>query len=121
MEFQLRARTLTISAVGAFFLLALGCQKMPAAFAALADRDTPTEVAASDAAQAHSLGLPDFTPLVEKCGPAVVNVEVIEHPHRHQVANRGSSSSDEDDPLAEFFRRFGLPGPGGFPGFGKKK
>jgi serine protease Do len=49
--------------------------------------------------------LPDFTPLVSRYGPAVVNIEVIEKPE-------GSGPSG-DDPLNDFFRRFGIPAPGG--------
>jgi serine protease Do len=50
--------------------------------------------------------LPNFAPLVERYGPAVVNVEVIQ-------ASRGElGSMTEGDPLFEFFRRFGIPVPG---------
>lgn len=55
-------------------------------------------------------GLPNFAPLVERYGPAVVNVEVI-----HQVGDELSGLS-EIDPLFEFFRRFGAPpGEGAIP------
>ena len=50
--------------------------------------------------------LPDFSPLVEKYGPAVVNVEVVEKP---QTAGPGGLSPN--DPFYDFFRRFGIPGP----------
>lgn len=51
-------------------------------------------------------GLPDFTELVEKQGPAVVNVSTTS-------AARTSSHSPvpEDDPFYDFFRRFGPPQP----------
>jgi serine protease Do len=51
-------------------------------------------------------GLPDFTELVEKQGPAVVNVSTTS-------AARGGPQSPvpEDDPFYEFFRRFGPPQP----------
>ncbi|MGA7538122.1 MAG: DegQ family serine endoprotease [Steroidobacteraceae bacterium] len=48
--------------------------------------------------------LPDFAPLVAKYGPAVVNVEVIEKP--------SGDSPQGNDPLNQFFRRFGIPAPG---------
>src|ERR1044071_4370056 len=52
--------------------------------------------------------LPDFATLVEQVGPAVVNVSVLEKAHR--VRRDSSSDSDEaDDPVQEFFRRFGMP------------
>jgi serine protease Do len=52
--------------------------------------------------------MPDFSALVERYGPAVVNVEVVERP---QAAGRGGA--DADDPLNDFFRRFGIPNQGG--------
>jgi serine protease Do len=52
--------------------------------------------------------LPDFTPLVEQYGKAVVNVEVIQT--RRMGAPGGLTA---DDPLLDFFRRFGLPPPQG--------
>ncbi|HEY4341660.1 MAG TPA: Do family serine endopeptidase [Steroidobacteraceae bacterium] len=52
--------------------------------------------------------MPDFSALVERYGPAVVNVEVVERP---QSAGRGGP--DADDPLNDFFRRFGIPNQGG--------
>jgi serine protease Do len=55
-------------------------------------------------------GLPDFSPLVDRYGDAVVNVEVIGSAHRDT-----SDGMSEDDPLRDFFRRFGMPGPGGSP------
>jgi serine protease Do len=49
--------------------------------------------------------LPDFRPLVRKYGDAVVFVEVVQ---RRQLTSGGLAP---DDPLFEFFRRFGLPAP----------
>ena len=55
--------------------------------------------------------LPDFTELVEKQGPAVVNISTtqsVRNPLLPQVPNL-----QEDDPFYEFFRRFiPQPGPG---------
>ncbi|MGH8294147.1 MAG: DegQ family serine endoprotease [Steroidobacteraceae bacterium] len=51
--------------------------------------------------------LPDFSPLVAKYGPAVVNVQVIEKTPEGGVQG--------NDPLNEFFHRFGIPAPGGDP------
>src|SRR5262245_1852610 len=53
--------------------------------------------------------LPDFTELVEKQGPAVVNISTsqsVRNPLAPQVPNL-----QEDDPFYEFFRRF-IPNPG---------
>jgi serine protease Do len=51
--------------------------------------------------------LPDFTELVEKVGPAVVNIRTLER-------NKGMTlGSGEMDPrMEEFLRRFGIPLPG---------
>ena len=57
-------------------------------------------------------GLPDFTVLVEKAGPAVVNIRTTERAAR---TPRGMPPLDENDPFYEFFRRFMPPG---HPGFG---
>jgi serine protease Do len=57
-----------------------------------------------------AITMPDFSALVERYGPAVVNVEVVERP---QAAGRGGP--DADDPLNDFFRRFGIPNQGGQP------
>jgi serine protease Do len=53
--------------------------------------------------------LPDFTELVEKVGPAVVNIRTLE---RSRVASRGGAAPEVDEDMLEFFRRFGLPVPG---------
>ncbi|WER46950.1 DegQ family serine endoprotease [Cupriavidus sp. WKF15] len=58
-------------------------------------------------AAASNYNLPDFTDLVEKASPAVVNIRTTE-----RVRSRGGQGS-EDDEMAEFFRRFfGVPMPG---------
>jgi len=50
-------------------------------------------------------GLPDFTDLVDKQGPAVVNVSTTSTAH----AGGAQSPVPEDDPFYDFFRRFGPP------------
>jgi serine protease Do len=57
------------------------------------------------ASPAGAQGLPDFTDLVEKAGPAVVGIRTTERVR----GTRGGSEIDED--MLEFFRRFGLPIP----------
>lgn len=61
-------------------------------------------------APAGARGLPDFTQLVEKAGPAVVNIRTVE-----KAKPRSGPQIDENDPFFEFFRRFAPPG---HPGFG---
>ena len=51
--------------------------------------------------------LPDFTELVERVGPSVVNIRTLER-------GRSMGSAQNLDPnLEEFLRRFGIPLPGG--------
>ncbi|MDE2367275.1 MAG: trypsin-like peptidase domain-containing protein, partial [Betaproteobacteria bacterium] len=57
-----------------------------------------------------SAQLPDFTELVEKQGPAVVNISTVQTPSN--IGNRaspGMPNIPEDDPLFEFFRRYMQP------------
>jgi serine protease Do len=61
-----------------------------------------TPVATAPAAVA-SRGLPDFSALVDREGPAVVNISVVSLKRR--------TAADPNDPALEFFRRFGLPVP----------
>ncbi len=58
------------------------------------------EVAAAQA-------LPDFTELVEKVGPAVVNVRTTERGRANRMPGGGEINED----MLEFFRRFGIPVP----------
>jgi serine protease Do len=68
-------------------------------------------------------GLPDFTALVDRYGPAVVNVQVTEGratPTQGRGNPRGADprGMDPNDPFSEFFKRFGIPNPnapGGSP------
>lgn len=65
-------------------------------------------------AQADSRGLPDFTELVEKQGPAVVNISTTQSV-RSSGRNAQPFPFDESDPMYEFFRRF-IPRQPGIPG-----
>jgi serine protease Do len=70
---------------------------------------TVSLVAAPAAHAQGRAGLPDFTDLYEKQGPAVVSIDVtqkIKRPRMPEIS--------EDDPFYEFFRRFGqIPRGGG--------
>jgi len=74
-----------------------------AAPAATASSGAPAPTTASPLVAA----LPDFTVLVERCGPAVVNVQVTAQ------SRAGVAPDDEEgsanDPLHDFLRRFGAP------------
>jgi len=75
---------------------------------------TVSLVAAPAAHAQGRAGLPDFTDLYEKQGPAVVSIDVtqkIKRPRMPEIS--------EDDPFYEFFRRFGqIPRGGGGGGRG---
>jgi serine protease Do len=58
--------------------------------------------------------LPDFTELVEKQGPAVVNISTAQKARAHPQLPQ-MPQLDEDDPLFEFFRRFLPQNPGQTP------
>ena len=62
---------------------------------------------ALSAAPVGAQGLPDFTELVERVGPAVVGIRTTERTRNA----RGGSGSEMDEDMLEFFRRFGLPIP----------
>ena len=59
-------------------------------------------------APVEAQGLPDFTELVEKVGPAVVGIRTTERGRTARVAGGGP---DADEDTLEFFRRFGMPIP----------
>ncbi len=65
-------------------------------------------------AGAQNKGLPDFTELVEKQGPAVVNISTTQ-----VIRSNGQGAQafpfDENDPMYDFFRRF-MPRQPGVPG-----
>ena len=59
-------------------------------------------------AQAGTVQLPDFTELVDRVGPSVVNIRTTE---RRGAAAGGGNSGELDSNIEEFFRRFGIPMP----------
>ncbi len=81
----------------AFALVALS----PAAQAAPSVPATPAAATRGE--------LPDFTELVEKVGPSVVNIRTMERASR----GGGGPQGGIDPNMEEFFRRFGIPLPGG--------
>jgi serine protease Do len=101
---------------GKFFLALLGgvvlsaCSPsastaVPPVFAA-----APTAAPPANAAPVAPLvsGLPDFTGLVERYGPAVVNVKVNQKP-RAMPSRSAPQDPDSDNPLNDFLRQFGFP------------
>jgi serine protease Do len=80
--------------------------------AALASRAVPQGDPPRECSTATEIAqLPDFSGLVQKNGPAVVNVEVVEHTQSPSSPSGGDSDNGDDsnDPFNQFFRRFGIP------------
>ena len=56
-------------------------------------------------------GLPDFTELVEKAGPAVVNIRVTQFGNRNPSPDQAEGQPENHPEIPEFFRRyFNVPG-----------
>ncbi len=91
------------------YLIAAAIPALFGAYYAIALPDhSPANAApsASDQTQTSSVRLPDFTRIVERNGPSVVNVSVA---RSTPVAAR-PQPPEIPEPLQEFFRRFGPPG-----------
>src|SRR6187549_855283 len=115
------AKRLAGVAIVAFAVGACSPQSSVAADAAQNSQPAPVAVPAQPPSSPQPVGtlngrvLPDFATLVEQVGPAVVNVSVTEKVQRR---NRQSGADDAEDPVQEFFRRFGMPSPNGPQGRG---
>lgn len=73
----------------------------------------PTAVAAQAIVPTAAANLPDFTALVDRVGPAVVNIAVV---HDGKKVAADDDDDGAEDPYREFFKRFGVPGgPNGGP------
>ncbi len=73
-------------------------------------------VASSPVAQSAPLagtmmsGLPDFSAIVSRYGPAVVNVSTVSDDRK---SDQSGSGTEENDPMFKFFHHFGIPLPDG--------
>lgn len=78
------------------------------------ETETPVPVTAEPAASVPATavisGLPDFSPLVEAYGPAVVNVATVA---QRESTPKGAPGLSPGDPLYDFFQRFGFGAPHG--------
>lgn len=61
-------------------------------------------------AQTNARGLPDFSDLVDRVGPAVVNIRTTQKVSQNPQGFPGFPGMDPNDPFFEFFRRFMPPG-----------
>jgi serine protease Do len=103
-------RTWSLAAVAGIFVMVVA-QKSSNADAGTGQAGLPVAaaVAPATASAARVAGLPDFSGLVAEAGGAVVNVSVTEKAQK--IAGPGGQG-DGDDPLSQFFRRFGQPNQG---------
>ena len=120
----------TIAVMGCVLGAAVGVAAMQLGAAYLPSSDTVTATtraaqldrrllhtvaanASPDAVQRPLLvaGLPDFTSLVDQVGPSVVNIRTTE-----KVRSSAGGSSQQNEQMLEFFKRFGIPVPPGFGG-----
>jgi serine protease Do len=99
------------------FLTPIRCLWIAGFFCAGLLAHTPPAVASStNTGSALVQGLPDFTGLVERAGPAVVGIRTLQKASRAQGGFPGMPPGlDENDPFYEFFRRFFPPGHPGAP------
>jgi serine protease Do len=107
-RFAFPAAPLACAALCALF--ASACSREAAEDSVRAPDERAAMLRAADSRPAVSLReLPDFSTLVERYGDAVVNVDVV---GRAQLA---ATAGGGEDPLNDFLRRFGIPGPDGAP------
>jgi len=81
---------------------------LPLAACSQPTANTPSQPKAETAVPAVHLNgsLPDFSVLVEKEGPAVVNISTTQKVHERGVPFPQFRDLPEDDPFFEFFKRF---------------
>jgi len=134
----MRANAILFSVIAAVLLpLGYGCDQIPkpvstdqadkaasappAAGAAPAAPATPPQPQGSTAgAPIARQMVPDFAAIVDANGKAVVNITATKAMTGARLPQfgRGGGGDDEDNPLYEFFRRFGIPVPQLPPGGG---
>jgi serine protease Do len=104
-------KTLTLSlaaagliAAGGFGVARLDSPMMSNAHAA----DAIPPVSTAPVAPSNMIALPNFTTLVKRYGPAVVNITVTEK--QHQTSFQPGGGNDQgDDPFSQFFHGFPMP------------
>ena len=104
------------AAVAIFCGALAACSPQASTAASAREAAVPAVAAAASAATPAAApvvqGLPDFTALVSQFGPAVVNVDVVSR-QRETRGWQGPPGMSPNDPFSDFFRRFGIPAPGG--------
>lgn len=108
---RLRVRPAVLLALAA--CVVCGCSGGSATPTAAEKNEVPAPIGTAPATKrsASTQELPNFASLVEQYGDAVVNVGVVGRP----TSSADSPNTSAEDPLLEFFRRFGIPAPGADP------
>ena len=106
MQPTLRMKQITVALAAAGFGLAVGAgyNRLDTPAVALANAASPTAITAPALAPNAAARLPDFTALVDRAGAAVVNISTV-----GKSSPAALDPDDEDNPLNEFFKRFGGP------------
>ena len=105
---RMKQITLALAAAGFGLAVGTGYNHLDTTALSLANAATPAAVTAPVLAPTAAARLPDFTALVDRAGAAVVNISTV-----GKTSPAGLDPDDEDNPLNEFFKRFGGPnGPG---------
>ncbi|HET8875167.1 MAG TPA: Do family serine endopeptidase [Casimicrobiaceae bacterium] len=106
-KFHLKQITVALAAAGFGLAVGAGYNRLDVPALSLANAATPPAIT-SPVASTAAARLPDFTALVERDGAAVVNISTV-----GTTKTTGLDQDDEDNPLNEFLKRFGMPnGPG---------
>jgi len=106
---QLRKVTYALIAAGIGAGLATGYAHFdPHAMSAAQAAMAPAGIAAPAVTASAAANLPDFTSLVDRVGPAVVNISVVATAKKGMQQMPDEEDDDEDGP-PEYFKRFGVP------------
>jgi len=98
---------LVVALVAAGVIGGAGASFVSASMAAATAANTAASVSAAASVAAPAVTPVDFTQVVQRYGPAVVNISVS---GMKKVAGQGMPGLDPDDPFYEFFKRFAVPG-----------
>ena len=108
MQFKFHMKQVTVALAAAGFGLAVGAgyNRLDAPALSLANAATTPPAISSPVATTAAARLPDFTGLVDRVGPAVVNISTVGTTKTMGL----EGGDDEDNPLNDFLKRFGVPG-----------
>jgi serine protease Do len=114
---QLRKVTYALIAAGVGAGLATGYSHFDGhGMASAQAATTPAGIMAPAVAATAAANLPDFTVLVDRASPSVVNISVVANAKAGMRGMPDADDDDSDDGLPDFFKRFGIPnGQGGRP------